>query len=375
MAADSLTKRTPAPQDDVAIVHDYLTQRGGAERVVLALSRIFPTAPIYTSVYQGGSTFPEFAQRHIETTALQRLPIVRHNHRLGLPLYPAAFGHLHVDAKVVICSTSGWAHGVTTDGMKLLYVHNPARWLYQADEYLRGTPWWQHVGLRATAGWLRSWDQRAAHSAYRVLANSRVVQARIRSTWDMDSTVLHPPHGADVRGKQEPVEDLEPGFLLCVSRLLPYKHVDAIIAAMEILTGYRLVVAGEGPLRHQLETAAPSNVLFVPSVSDARLRWLYANARFLVAAATDDFGLVPVEAMAFGTPAVVIRRAGYLETLVEGETAVFFDRTEPSSIAAAIRRADGEPWAEQRLQAHAERFSEAAFSATVGQLVANAGSK
>jgi glycosyltransferase involved in cell wall biosynthesis len=340
--------------------------------VVLALSRTFPSAPIYTSVYQERSTYPEFAQRHVETTALQYLPILRRHHRMGLPIYPAVFGHLHVEARVVICSTSGWAHGIVTDGMKVLYVHNPARWLYQTDEYLRGTPRWQQLGVRAGAGWLRSWDQKAAHTAHQVLANSRVVQARIRSSWDVDATVVHPPHGADVGGAQEPLANLETGFLLCVARLLPYKHVDAIIAAMETLSGDRLVVAGDGPLRKQLEAAAPPNVVFVHDASDAQLRWLYANARFLVAAATEDFGLAPVEAMAFGTPAVVIRKAGYLETLVEGETATFFDRAEPADIVAAVRLADRETWPAERLRTHADRFSEAAFSATVGQLVANA---
>jgi glycosyltransferase involved in cell wall biosynthesis len=373
VATDSLTNGTNSDTpggEDVAIVHDYLTQRGGAERVVLALTRTFPAAPIYTSIYEPDLTFPEFADRQIETTALQRLPLLRRHHRAGLPLYPAAFGHLHVDSKVVICSTSGWAHGVSTDGTKVLYVYNPARWLYQADEYLRGTAGWQRLGVRASAGWLRSWDQKSARSAHQVLAISRVIQARIRSSWGIDSTVVYPPHGADVNGAQEPVPDLEPGFLLCVARLLPYKHVDAIIAAMEILSRDRLVVTGDGPLRRQLQAAAPSNVLFLPRVSDAQLRWLYANARFLVAAATEDFGLAPVEAMVFGTPAVVIRKAGYVETVIDGETGVFFGEARPSDIAAAVRFADGETWFAGALQAHAANFSEATFSASLAHVVA-----
>jgi glycosyltransferase involved in cell wall biosynthesis len=368
VVTDSLART--AAGNDVAIVHDYLTQRGGAERVVLALSRTFPSAPIYTSVYQKETTFPEFADRQIETTALQHLPMVRRHHRIGLPLYPTAFRHLHVHAKVVICSTSGWAHGVTTDGTKVLYVYNPARWLYQAEEYLLGSPRWQQLGLHAGAGWLRSWDQKAAHSADGVLAISRVVQARIRASWGMESTVVHPPHGADINGLQEPVPGLEPGFLLCVARLLPYKHIDAIIAAMGILTGDRLVVAGDGPLRQQLQAAAPANVSFLTAVTDDHLRWLYSNARFLVAAATEDFGLAPVEAMAFGTPAVVIRKAGYLETLAEGETAVFFDHAEPAEIAAAVRRGDNETWTAEQIRAHADSFGEAAFSTTLQRLVA-----
>jgi glycosyltransferase involved in cell wall biosynthesis len=368
VVTDSLART--AAGNDVAIVHDYLTQRGGAERVVLALSRTFPSAPIYTSVYQKESTFPEFADRQIETTALQHLPMVRRHHRIGLPLYPTAFSHLHVHAKVVICSTSGWAHGVATDGTKVLYVYNPARWLYQAEEYLLGSPRWQQLGLHAGAGWLRSWDQKAARSADRVLAISQVARARIRSSWGLDSIVVHPPHGADANGAQEPVPGLEPGFLLCVARLLPYKHVDAILAAMQFLPRDRLVVAGDGPLRQELLSMAPPNVFFMTSVSDARLRWLYANARFLVAAATEDFGLVPVEAMAFGTPAVVVRKAGYLETVIEGETGLFFDEVKPTEIATAVRAADAETWSTGRLRAHAESFSEAAFAETVSGLIA-----
>jgi glycosyltransferase involved in cell wall biosynthesis len=369
LTTTTATPRQAGAPDEVAIVHDYLTQRGGAERVVLALSRTFPSAPIYTSVYEPESTFPEFGERHIETTPLQHVPMVRRHHRMGLPLYPTAFGHLHVKAKVVICSTSGWAHGVVTDGMKVLYVHNPARWLYQADDYLRGHPRWQQVGVRTGSGWLRSWDQRAARSADLVLANSRVVQSRIRSFWGMESIVVHPPHGVDITGPQEPLPGIDAGFLLCVARLLPYKRVDAIVEAMRLLTGDRLVVAGDGPLRRELQATAPCNVSFVTNVSDARLRWLYANARLLVAAANDDFGLAPIEAMAFGTPTVAIRKAGYLETVLEDDTGVLFDRPEPNDIAGAVRRADSETWSDRRLQDHAQQFSEAAFSATVSELL------
>ncbi len=202
-------------------------------------------------------------------------------------------------------------------------------------------------------------------------AISRIVQARIRSSWGLDSTVVYPPHGADVQGVQEPVPGIEPGFLLCVARLLPYKHVDAILAAMEILTQDRLVVVGEGPLRQGFEATAPRNSVFLPGASDAQLRWLYANARFLVSAATDDFGLAPVEAMAFGTPAVVIRKGGYVETIVEGETGTFFDHAEARDIATAVRLADAETWSAGPLHAHADRFSEAAFSTSLAQFVAD----
>jgi glycosyltransferase involved in cell wall biosynthesis len=355
---------------DVAIVHDYLTQRGGAERVVLALSRTFPASPIVTSLYEPDGTFPEFSSRNISTTGLQRVPLFRRHHRAALPFYPQAFGRLHVDADVVICSTSGWAHGVSTDGAKLLYVHNPARWLYQASDYVTGLPRWRRTALGAMSYPMRKWDHGKAQTADRVLANSHVVQERIRRCWGVDSTVVNPPHGVDPTGPQEPVEDVEEGFLLCVARLLPYKHVQAVVKTMTLRPNDRLIVVGEGPLWHEIRSAAPSNVQFMGRIPDSQLRWLYTHARFLVAAATDDFGLAPVEAMAFGTPAVAIREAGYLETVIEGETGVFFDHPEPVEIDAAIRMADGMSWSQQRLLGHAEDYSEEGFATNIRAAVA-----
>jgi hypothetical protein len=127
------------------------------------------------------------------------------------------FGRLKVDADVVICSTSGWAHGISTDGAKLLYVHNPARWLYQSNDYMQGAPWWRKAALGTMHQPMRRWDHRAAQTADRVLANSHVVRERIRQHWGVDATVVNPPHGVDPDGLQEAVEDVEPGFLLCVA--------------------------------------------------------------------------------------------------------------------------------------------------------------
>jgi glycosyltransferase involved in cell wall biosynthesis len=140
---------------------------------------------------------------------------------------------------------------------------------------------------------------------------------------------------------------------------------------MKTLSNDRLIVVGEGPLWHEVEAGSPSNVRFMSRVSDAQLRWLYANARLLVAAAIDDFGLVPVEAMAFGTPSVVIRAAGYLETVIEGETGVFFDKPQPLKIADAVRAADGMQWSEERIRSHADLYSEESFASHISAAVAD----
>jgi hypothetical protein len=128
--------RPTADRPTVALVHDYLTQRGGAERVVLAMARAFPGAPIHTSVHWPPGTFPEFASLDVRPGTLQRIGPLRRHHRIGLPLYPLAFGRTEIDAEVTLCSSSGWAHGVRTTGAKVVYCHAPARWLYQTDRYL-----------------------------------------------------------------------------------------------------------------------------------------------------------------------------------------------------------------------------------------------
>ena len=124
----------------VAIVHDYLTQRGGAERVVLAMHRVFPAAPIYTSLYEPDLTFPEFRDIDVRPSYLNHVPFLRRHHRLALPLLAHAFSQIEIDEKIVLCSSSGWAHGIHTTGTKLVYCHCPARWLYKSADYFRRTP-------------------------------------------------------------------------------------------------------------------------------------------------------------------------------------------------------------------------------------------
>ena len=293
----------------VAIVHDYLTQRGGAERVVLAITRAFPDAPLVTSLLDPDATFPEFSQRPVRTTVLNRVPLLRRHHRLGLPLFAPVFGHLTVDAEVTLCSSSGWAHGVRTTGRKLVYCNAPARWLHQRQSYTAESSWPVRAGLRLTSAPLRRWDRRAAHSADRYLANSRNVRDAVQRAYGIDAEVVLPPVTFGPDGPATAVAGVDPGFALVVSRLLPYKNVDAVVTAMVDRPDERLVVVGDGPDEQRLRAMAPSNVRFLRTVNDSELRWLYANADVLFALGTEDLGLTPVEAARFGTPTIA-RRAG-----------------------------------------------------------------
>ncbi|GAA2493524.1 hypothetical protein GCM10009858_34400 [Terrabacter carboxydivorans] len=359
----------------VAIAHDYLTQRGGAERVVLALHRAFPDAAIHTTLYDPDGTYPEFRDARIVVSPINRIGPLRREHRAALPLLPYAVSRLPVDADVVVASSSGWAHGVPATGRKLVYCHAPARWLYQADAYL-GDEAGSSAKARALgllSGWLRRWDRRAAASADRYLANSTVVRERIGTAYGIDAEVLAPPYGIDPSDPQEPVTALEDwaddGYLLVVSRLLPYKNVDVAVEAVRGLPE-RLVVVGSGPLEARLRATAPDNVRIVTGLTDAELRWTYAHARTLLAASLEDFGLTPLEAAAFGVPTLALHAGGYLDTIDEGVNGSFFEEPTVSAVRAAVVAARDRAWDAEAIRAHADQFSEARFHERIRAAVA-----
>lgn len=339
----------------VAIVHDYLNQRGGAERVVVELARIFPGAPVYTSLYRPDSTFPEFKRLDVRTSPLDRLPVDQ-RFRALLPLYPAAFSALsplHED--VVVSSSSGWAHGIRTDpgGTHVVYCHTPARWLYETDAYLPGR------GTRAITTPLRAalgrWDRNAAHRADLYLANSEHVARRIRAAYGIEARLLHPPVRTDglraaPRGER----------LLVISRLLPYKRVDLVVdAATE--AGIGLDIVGSGPSLAELQERAGPSVTFHGRVEEETLRELLLSCRTLCFPGSEDFGIVPVEANAAGKPVVAFAEGGVLETQIEGRTATFFREPTPAAALDAIRRADDLSSSPSRIAENAERFSPEVF--------------
>lgn len=358
---------TPVP---LALVHDYLTQEGGAERVVLTLATAYPSAPVYTSLYDPAGTFPGFTDHEVRTLPLDRVGLLRNHHRLALPLLAPSFSRMHVDADVAICSSSGWAHGAQVTGRKIVYCHNPARWLYQRDKYLDGSSGLAAMGLGALAPALRRWDGRAAATADRYLVNSRAVRDRVEHVYGIEAEVVPPPVDVDVSGPTRAPAEIEPGFLLCVSRLLPYKNVDVVCAAMRSLPHLRLVVVGSGPQAEQLASQAPANVTLLGRVDDAGLRWLYSACHGLVAASWEDFGLTPVEAAAFGKPTAALRWGGFLDTIEEGRTGVLFDAPEPTQVADGIDELVRGDWPAERLINHADQFSVDRFLAEITRVVA-----
>jgi glycosyltransferase involved in cell wall biosynthesis len=367
---------TDGSHTSVAIVHDYLTQRGGAERVVLAMLRAFPDATVHTALYRPDSTFPEFRSHRVVTMPIDHVEVLRNHHRAAFPFLAPSFSRHRVEADVTLCSSSGWAHGVGAAGAKVVYCHTPARWLYQTRRYAGRDGGAAAMARLAAASALRAplqrWDRRAAATADRYLANSRVVQQRVRELYGIVAELLPPPVSIDVDGEHAAVPGVEPGFLMCVSRLLPYKNVDGVLGAMRLLPGERLVVVGAGPELARLRGTAPPNAALLGQVGDAQMRWLYANCAALVAPSHEDFGMVPLEAAAFGKPTAALRWGGFLDTIIDGRTGVFFDEAQPAAIAAAVRLLDGGMDAEV-LQEHARSYGIDAFTRRLREVIAEAG--
>lgn len=333
---------------------------------MLALHRAFPEAPIHTTLFDPGQTYPEFAELDVHPSPLNRVSGLRSNHRRAMPLLAWASERILVRARHTIVSSSGWAHGFRTTGSKIVYCYSPARWLYQPDTYL-GTTKRTLVrrGLDALSPALRRWDRRQASTATTYFAISTVVQQRIRDAYGIEAEVLPAPHSVDADAPQEPVDlaglDIRDGFYLCISRLLPYKNVHVVMEAFEQLD-LPLVVVGRGPEERRLASMASPRVRMLKDLTDAQMRWLYAHCTAVVAASFEDFGLTPIEAASFGKPAVVLRWGGFLDTIREDETGTYFDEPTPEAVAEAVVRSRTLSWDIDQIREHAGSFSEERFA-------------
>lgn len=336
--------------------------------MVLSMLKAFPGAPLYTSLYWADGTFPEFRSADLRLLPLQRMRALRRHHRLAGPMLAPAFSSLELDTAVALCSSSGWAHGIQTRGRKIVYCHTPARWLYQTDRYFGRRRLLSGAFLRAARPYLLKWDQRAAHSAHRYVTQSTAVRDRIRAIYGIEAQILPAPCLLGT-GDAVPVTGVECGFILCVSRLLPYKNLDAIVGTFRALPNARLVVAGTGPDEARLRRDAPRNVRFLGRVSDEQLRWLYANSLALIAASFEDYGLTPLEAAAHGKPTVALRWGGYLDTVVEGKTGMFFDAPTSEAIQDAVVRLAENRFSPAVIRQHAARYSEDVFIARLQAIV------
>jgi glycosyltransferase involved in cell wall biosynthesis len=356
---------------NVAIVHDYLNQYGGAERVLEVLHELYPFAPVYTSVYDRDAMPAAYQEWDIRTSFMQRLPFVTRRHQAYFFLYPSAFERLDLsEYDLVLSSSSAWAKGVITgpDTLHICYCHAPARFVWNTREYLRG----ENVGALGrfivpfALGYVRLWDELSAARVDDYIANSQETARRIAKFYRRPSVVINPP--VDLSGfRPVPPDEVEDYFLV-VARLVPYKRLDAVIEAFNML-GLPLRVVGKGRQRAQLEAQAKDNIRFLGAVSQEELRGLYARCRALVWAEAADFGITPVEAQAAGRPVIAYAAGGALETIIPGETGVFFDQQTPEAIAAAVRAFDPRRFDSARIRRHAEQYDVQVFKRRMNDFV------
>jgi glycosyltransferase involved in cell wall biosynthesis len=363
-----------APPDPatVAIVQDHIVQRGGGERVLLSMAKALPGAPIHTSFFWPEETYAEFQRLDVRTAPVDRARLLRERHRAALPLFPVVFRRMRVEAPVVVCGTSGWAAGVGVGPTtrKVLYFHALARWLHEPESYLVGMGLGARVGRRVLDPWLRRWDQRAVGTADRLLVYSSAMQERVAAIYDREAEILPPPVVVDPEGPVAAPAPLAPGFFLCPCRLMAYKNIDVLLAAFRELPDELLVVAGDGPDAARLRSLAPPNVRFLGAVDDAGMRWLYTHAEAVVSAAYEPFGLTPLEGNAFGTRAVVLRDGGFRDTVVDGDTGLFFDELSPEAVLDAVERLRSLPPPDgRRLAARVRDWSEASFITRLRRIV------
>lgn len=343
--------------------------------MVLSLHRRWPDAPIYTTFYDPEGTFPEFKDAHIITPSVNRVGLLRSDPRRALPLLPFISSRIQVKEPVAVVSSSGWAHGFRYSGSTLVYCHTPARWVYLLEDYLgvAGARSVKGFAARALRPMLKKWDRRAMSRRSQIVANSTVVQERIRRVYGAEVPTVFPPHTAAIAAETEPIPQAEgiatEGFLLSVARLMPYKNVGVAVQAAQ-LAGKNLLIIGKGPDEERLRALAKSSgVVFAKDVSDAQLAWAYAHADALIAVSYEDFGITPLEASARGVPTIALRAGGYLDTIRDGVNGLFIEEPSVDALVEGIDRLEATTWDEDAMRRHAEHFSESRFVREVGEFV------
>jgi glycosyltransferase involved in cell wall biosynthesis len=360
----------------VALVHDYLVQMGGAERVLAHFMRQFPGAPIYTSVHDARRAFPEFRPELVRTSFLQKLPCARRHYQKYLSLYPLAFEQFDLrDYDLVLSSSSAFAKGVITrpETCHICYCHTPMRFAWDYHTFRARERWGivAETALPLLIRRLRLWDRLSADRVDHFIANSRVVANRIRKHYGREAVVIPPPIDVQqyrpLTGVEREVGAASEAYLV-LSRLAPYKRVDLAVEAFNILKR-PLVIVGEGRDLGRLRRMAGPTIRFLGRLPDEQVKEYLARCRALIFPGEEDFGLVPVEAMASGIPVIAYAAGGALETVDEGVTGVFFDAPSAQALAAAVRRSDQIRWEPERIRHRAGRFDVKRFDEQIGQFV------
>jgi len=354
----------------IALLHDYLNQAGGAERVLLALAHLFPQAPIYTLIHDK-KRLRGFENKDIRTSFLQKLPFSASKTRWYLPLMPSAVEQLDLsDYDLVISSTSALIKGVIThpQTIHVCYCHTPTRYLWSdTHKYPREINEGKLVKnfLPILLSWLRQWDQIAAQRVNHFIANSNFVAQRIKNYYNRESTVIYPP----VDTENFYISPELGNYYLIISRLKPYKRVDLAIRAFNKLN-IPLKIIGTGEDEKRLKKMAKHNIEFLGAVSEIEKRKYLSQCLAFINPQEEDFGITVVEAMASGRPVIAYGAGGALETILENQTGKFFPEQTWESLVDTVIKFKPQEFKPQAIKDHAEKFNTQNFYQKMSDFIA-----
>ncbi|NMO95715.1 glycosyltransferase [Paenibacillus lemnae] len=346
----------------VAIVHDYLNQMGGAERVVAVFHKMFPDAPIYTTIADYSKLLPELQDADIRTTWMQNIPGILSRFKLFFWLYPFAVRSMKLKGyDLILSSSSAYAKGARKDrgSLHACYCHTPMRFAWNFEGYMEGMQ--VPKAVKKAAKWLtyplQAWDRRNSKAVDRLIANSTTIKDRIRDCYGVHAPVIFPPVDID----RFEISDREAeDYFLVVSRLVSYKKIDLAVKACT-RTGQRLLIVGDGPDRQRLESMAGETVTFLGRESDEQVVTRMQHCKALIFPGIEDFGITPLEVNACGRPIIAYREGGALDTVAAGKTGLFFEEQSVHSLISAIKRFEDHTWDQAVIRRHAEAFSEQVF--------------
>ncbi len=353
----------------IALVHDYFIQMGGAEKVAEEMHKMFPAAPMFTTVDTRREVPETLRGACVRTSRMQRLPGIKKNFRHYFALYPFAVESFDLkDYDLLLSSSSGYAKGVRKrrGAIHVCYCHTPMRWVWRYEDYAARERFSgvKRLVLPPVLAGLRRWDLRAAAQPDFYIVNSHNVAQRVKEIYGRDSVVIPPPIDVERFLPDEPDED----FYLILSRLISYKKLDLAVEACKKLNR-RLIVIGEGPDRKRLEQIAGKQTEFLGRQPDEVVTKYASRCRALLFPGEEDFGMVPLEINASGRPVIAYRAGGAMETVVDGETGVFFNEPTAAALAAAIEEFESRRWNRRLMRQHAEKFDTHVFNERVSDFL------